>query len=356
MYKALLYLVTLVSIIFLTICLLTVFSDSSPSDDADNKPAALVPDYAKTIPQPSQDNLLGQPGVKVETTYGKGKKDDFHWKQTVYHADGTTPKAVKTLWRNDKWHIHPTGHFVTYDFYRPDGTLERTRMVQPEPNLGASIITSYHIRYFEEDGTSEIRSEYYRPNGKIGVISDRVKNRFTTFRWDGVTVRSVQYTNNDGNTALRYYRKDGRTIWWELTYDKGDDRLEYHFDHDGNPCDKALTRKLLWDDDVEIEIGGHKFTANNIDTYEDENGKRTYRQTWYSTFNPKTRGFRHVLGKVEIFDDEGELVARTIELNLNPFGHHSVTTDSTAGEPTDDEWFKGFNLEPNGYDDESEDI
>ena len=341
----------------LAFCLLSTFVFTPSSDQANDQGSVkLVPDYAQTIPQPSPDELLGQPGVKYKVANGKGKKDDFHWKQTVYHPDGTTPKAVKTLWRNDKRHLHPTGHFVTYDYYRADGTLERTRWVQPEPNLGASIITSYHIDYYDKDGTTEIRSEYYRPNGKIGVLSDRVKNRFTTFRWDGVTIRSVQYTNNDGNTALRYYRKDGRTIWWELTYTKGDDRLEYFFEHDGNPCKKALTRKLLWDDEVEIENGGHKFTTNNIDTYEDEDGKRTYRQTWYSSFNPKTREFRHVLGKVEIFDTEGENVVRTIELNLNPFGHHSVTTDSNSGSPTNDEWFKGFNLEPNGYDDESEDI
>ena len=298
--------------------LIAFYSSNGNSTDDSQGPVNLVPDYANTIPQPTHDDLLGKPGVKVDVSYGKGKKDDFHWKQTVYHSDGTTPKAVKTLWRNDKRYLHPRGHFVTYDFFRPDGTRERIRMVQPEPNLGASIISSYHIRYYDKDGTTEIRSEYYRPNGKIGVISDNVKNRFTTFRWNGVTIRSVQYTNNDGNTAKRYYRKDGRTIWWELTYVKGDDRLEFYFDHDGNPCKKALTRKLLWDDDVEIISGGHEFTTNNIDTYEDENGKRTYRQTWYSSFDPKAEVFRDVLGKVEVFDDEGENVVRTIELHLNP--------------------------------------
>lgn len=273
---------------------------------------------------------------------------DVVYQQTSFRADGVTPKVVKTLFANDVGSfLHPRGHFVRYAYYRQDGTLEKTKLVHPEPSLSSSVITAYSWTHYAADGRTVVLAEYFRADGTLGAVSDDVKNVYSQMRLNGKTVRYLQtYDGRDYHAT--YFRPDGKTPWW--TFDYGTDSGRVHFDRHGNPVERTFSRTSLTKG---FSMGsGDPPIRHYQDNYHRADGTLEYRQTWYHMWDAQNKEFCDALGAVEVFAADGKTVVRVIEFDLR--NHRSplvVKSDTKPAEPQDSIWLQGFGVSDlYGYD------
>ena len=156
------------------------------------------------------DSEVGDIGVRL--VMGESA-DDFHYKQIGFHADGTTKRIEKCVFKNKMPYLAPSGHHVLYTYFRDDGSKERTKLVFPYVSLGASVLTKSRVIYFAEDGQTELLEHYVRKDGTIGTEIDNQADTFTIFRADGKTLR-YQQAYQGSEIEMTYYRLDGKTVWW----------------------------------------------------------------------------------------------------------------------------------------------
>lgn len=255
-------------------------------------------------PKPSPDTELGT--GKVEVTYGTDS-DDFVYKQTSHYEDGTV-HVVKTVYHNRKmpW-ISPKGNYVLYKYNRPDGTLERERLVMPMTMLGASVYTREIERLYDESGQEPIEERYIREDGTLGVLVDGINKTFTTYRADGKTLRSIQHRVN-GELFETYYRLDGQTVWWEFNYSTR--RCTIHFDRQGNPYEVEYSHKSL------LQGNGYSMGPKSApiplcdNAYEREDGTLAYKQTWTVCWDHNLDTTREILTGLEVYAEDGSLATR----------------------------------------------
>ncbi|MBX9666067.1 MAG: hypothetical protein K2X93_00555 [Candidatus Obscuribacterales bacterium] len=260
---------------------------------------AVKADIDAQIAQYNQaDPILG--AVIDDVAFGT-KTDDWVLKQTVKDPTTGSKKIAKTVFNRNKMpHLHPSGNFRLYEFFRPDGTKERDELYFPEPQLASSVISEKSVHFFDEQG-KETERRQIRADGTVGSISKG--NVLTHLRADGVTLRSVQdYV--DKTCRLTYFRLDGKTPWWVCLYEN-DRQITVHFDLDGNPYEKKFVRKHLLDG---YSAGPDtKPFAYFQDTYKRADGTDDYVQTWFVVWDKAIGGTREVLERVEILDEKGRV-------------------------------------------------
>jgi hypothetical protein len=104
-----------------------LFSNGNGVDiAAQKKDSELSPGPISTIRNGIYKGLQeGESGpfiVQFSSLYENGKP---HVTKTIF--DNTTPYSTRT------------GHYVLYQYWRPDGTLEHDKLVEPEAHLGCSV-------------------------------------------------------------------------------------------------------------------------------------------------------------------------------------------------------------------------
>lgn len=292
------------------------------------------------------DRELGKGPVRTETK----PEADIVYRQTSFHADGVTPQVVKTVYANHVGRfLHPRGNFVLYQYHRADGTLEKEKLIEPEPSLGASVMVKVSLRFFDADGKTELGRRYFREDGTLAAVSDEVTNLYVQYRADGKTPRYEQrYDGKDYHAT--YFRPDGKTPWWTLNY--GDWTGRVHFDRQGNPVEMRFTRKHV--------VKGFSMGSNDPpflhyhDEYQRADGTLEYRQSWYQMWDASSGEFCSALGRVEVFAPDGKTLVRDIHFHLgNPRNTPSVKSDTDAGNMMDSNWLTGFGV-PDLYGDDND--
>ncbi len=292
----------------------------------------------------ASDTELGDGPVSTELK----PADDVVYRQFTAYSDGS-PRVVKTVFANHTGrYLHPRGNFVLYEFRRADGTLEKDKLVEPEPTLSSSVITKYRWRYFAADGKTVESSDNFRADGTHAAHSDDLKNRYVQYRMDGKTVREVQ-ENVGKDTIVTYYLPDGKTPWWTYNYDTHAGVVVN--DRQGKALNIKFKRDYL--------VGSFSMGSDDpplkeyVDNYLRADGTVAYRQTWYHFYDKARRDFVHALGRVEVLAADGKTVVRDIEFDLRSHrGALSVKKDSAAaGTALEATWTRGYGpLNLYGYD------
>lgn len=293
---------------------------------------------ALTAPDPELGNI-----VHTEI----GPQDDIVCRQTAYFED-QTPRVVKTTYAGNKGlFLTPVGNYVRYHYLRKDGTLEKEKLVNPQPSLDSSVITKYRWTYLDADGKTVVRSENYRADNTLAATSDQAQSLHTEYRMDGKTVRHIQSVDGGKNYHWTYYRPDGTTPWWSFNY--SGNKIRVHFDLNGRSVDKTGKRHNV--------AGSYSFGptyapfVHCTDSYYRPDGSLEYRQTWWHIWDKSENDDRDALGRVEVFSADGKTMVRDIE--LNPTLHRrplSIKSDSQPTQLLEPIWLHGFALELFGYD------
>lgn len=247
-----------------------------------------------------------------------GREDNFLFQEQVVRANKS--RVVKSVLQNRDVYLTMTNvPYVKYEFYRPDGTLERTKLVFPETGLGASVYCRWREDIYDIDGQTELFERYYREDGTIGVESDKKTHRFTEYRADGKTLRRTSHWNDQEHETVRY-RLDGKTVWWRSIH-RGITKV--YFDEDGKPCNRQFLSEPLTNGfshgpgDAPIPYATHLWFA--------QDGKTpAFKQTWYALFEGKTSF--HGLGKVEVYGADGKTVVTVVEVKLQLRKHGVFVT------------------------------
>lgn len=229
----------------------------------------------------------------------------FMFKETVFHADGVTPRVIKTAYKNrQNYWVLGTVPYVLYEHFRADGTMSKDHMVFPDNGLGGGVYTKYRLRLYDSAGKQLIEERYLREDKTTGVIMDRLKDTFTQLRADGQTLRLVQERLDGNRYRTTYYRLDGKTPWWVSE----DGSTKVYFDEHGNAVKKEFTSRRLaaWG---AIQYG----VAYREDTYTRPDRTVEYKQTWYAH---EANGYFDAIGEVELYAADGRTVTARIKLEL----------------------------------------
>lgn len=241
--------------------------------------------------------------------------DNSLFKEQVVRADGTT--VVKTVFESRQQYVTFTNvPYVQYEFFRADGSLERTKLVFPETGLGASVYCRWRETTFDTDGKTELFERYVREDGTIGNEHDKKTGWWTEYRADGKTPRSKGGFNpgTKEHETIRY-RLDGKTVWWSSIH-RGVTKV--YFDSKGNPVNKQFQVTYLVDgyshgpDRPPLAHSEHIWMR-------DDGTTPAYKQTWYIAWEGNT-SFDGI-GKVEVYGEDGKTVTAVIELKLQTPKH-----------------------------------
>lgn len=279
---------------------------------------------------------------EVFTENGKQGMDEFLFRQSVRYPSGRVRVLKTVLDNNHDHHLHPRGQFVLYEYFRADGTKEKERRVFPEKQLAASVIAAYSETDFAADGQTKIESRYFRDDRTLGTVLDGVTGRIKEFRSDGKTLRSEQ-TYVDKDCVLRYYRLDGKTLWWEYNFEKKRGRV--FFDSNGKSYLKTFKRVSLAPKGYSMGPGSPQVPIYQ-DSYLREDGTVEYRQTWADCWDDVIWSTREVLTDLEVFDSDGKLLVKV-----------DLRSDSKLPDGLDERMLHGFNVRATAlYDDDSFDL
>jgi hypothetical protein len=256
------------------------------------------------------------------------------------NAAGTT-RVSKWILARDRSYLTGHGHFVLYEYRRPDGSLESDRLVSPEANLGGGIYVKERQRFFDENNQL-CREKYLREDGTLGLVSEHASGLFQHFRLDGRTLHSEYFSTVGVGQRSVIYRRDGKTVWLEKDES---DNVRVYFDLNGNPVDLRFSRER-----VAGSFGMGSESAPVLfayDNYHREDGTLAYQQAWFVKWDKALGGTVDALGKVVVYDLAGK-----------PIAEHDVELDAaTQQRISDDVMFQGFMWNVFGtYDDESHDI
>lgn len=247
-----------------------------------------------------------------ETVSERGTPDSgITLKQTVYHPGSKKPQAVRTTFSaNNRQYLTNKGHFVLYEYFRLNGTLEQDILVDPEPSLGGGVISKYRVRTYDATG-KQIEERYLRKDMTLGVVSDMVTGRFIQYRTDGKTLRLVQENAANGH-AQTYYCKDGKTPWW--TYDKHGN-FKVFFDLNGKPINRSRTSNSLTGGSFSMSSGDPPKPYVQQE-YWREDKTLEYRQTWYRLYDGE---FVSGLAELEVFAADGKTMVCKMVLEPRKF-------------------------------------
>lgn len=258
--------------------------------------------------------LTGSIAVAQHGTYGGariGEAGQFIVRYSTTYGDGTTPRLVKTILAARMPYQTRCGHFVVYEHFRPDGTLMSDRLVHPEPELGGGVMVKWRDRSFAPSG-EQIEERYTRQNGTVGVIVDVRTGHFKQFQNDGVSLRYEQFNHNEGTVQI-WYKKDGKTIW----YERGTDNVMHvHFDLYGNPISKRFSSESA--STTFTMSSGEQAKMRSYDNYTRPDGTLEYRQSWYMLYNAKKDNFIEAVGSVTLYDASGTRPLVEYKLELRP--------------------------------------
>ena len=274
-------------------------------------------------------------------------EDNFLFKETVSYADGGK-RIVKTVYDNRMpFLVSGNVPYVLYEYFRTDGTLEKSTMVFPETSLGASVYCKTRERTYGKDGKTELESRYIREDGTLGTVSDQVNGTFTQYRADGKRLRSVQQRLASGDYQTTYYRLDGATVWW-VSLHSGNSRV--FFDMKGNQVKKEFKSESLTGS---FSMGpGSAPIPYAAHSYLRADGTVEYKQTWYAVYEGKD--YFTGLSQVELYGSDGKTVTTRISLELrhlrrglfvktvelfNPDGSKLVRTYRSPGSRISEETF-----------------
>lgn len=233
--------------------------------------------------------------------------------------DGSSPRLVKTILSNKMPYLAACGHYVLYEHYRPDGTLELDQLVHPEPSLGGGVMVKLRERRFDQSG---IQSEerYIRANGTVGVIFDLTSQHWKEFQNDGATLRFEQF--HEGQSLIQvHYKRDGKTIWYKLGPDQ---HTRVFFDLHGNSVNKRLSREAAPESITTQQ--GEQSRHSGFDKYWREDGTLEYSQTWYQLYDREQQQEFEVVGAVTVFDAGGHKPLIEYKLDLRREGEPRFIT------------------------------
>lgn len=274
--------------------------------------------YVKCAVQPGDpDPDLGtEPRTLTEPT---DINDKFLFQERVVRADGSS--VTKSVMQNrEPFLVRTNMPYVKYEFFRADGSLERSKLVFPETGLGASVYCRWRETTHDADGKTVLFERYYREDGTLGSENDAKAGIWTEYRADGKTRRSTAGFKGKEHESIRY-RLDGKTIWWSCIH-RGNTKV--YFDHQGNPVNKQFQVNYL------VDGYSHGPTLPPLAHSEhiwmrDDGTTPAYKQTWLIAWEGQKISF-DALGKVEIFGADGKTVTTVIELKLQRPQHGVFVT------------------------------
>jgi len=228
------------------------------------------------------------------------------------------PHVIKYVLSNQEPYMTRTGHYVLYEYYRQDGTLEHQKLVKPEVGISASVLTKAELSYFDKDGKKKTEERFVRADGNLGSKHDVATDAWTSYFADGVTVRSKQvYDHKRKQTVEKRYLKNG-SLWYSTIYTyttDGDPMTTVYFDNQGHKLDQPLrfTRVLT--------KGG--FKANGVwyereaeDHYLRSDGTNDYVQVWYEFQEKDKPWLTEALGQVQVYNSTGNQITATYNLDF----------------------------------------
>jgi hypothetical protein len=284
--------------------------------------------------QKNDPELSGSVAVAENGTYqGKGERNPaakFIAQYSTHYENGNA-RVVKTIFANDMPYQTRDGHYVFYEYFRLDGSLEHDNLVEPEAHLGCSVLEKYRLRYFDKSN-SQTEERYVRPDGSLGAQINTINHAITWFYQDGVTVREKQTTDANGVTETRF-RKDGKTVWWSTDY-SDPARTHVHFDQQGKPIDKVFISESAHGDGAFSMGSNDSPKLLSTDTYLRPNGTTDYVQTWYEVYDKNTDLFKEEIGEVTVYDGTGKNELRTYFLDLKEEGEPRFIKEVIIHDPT----------------------
>lgn len=238
-------------------------------------------------------------------TMPMSKTDDFLFKETVCYSDGS-PRIVKTVYdKRLARRVDGNVPEVMYEYYRQDGTLERDLLISAEAGLGGGVYCKDRKRTFDTDGKTQLREQYIREDGTLGVDIDMVKDIFKEYRSDGKTLRFVQERHPNGKTRQTKYRLDGKTVWWV-----NEDTTKVFFDRKGNQVSKQFSWHVVATLNP-TEHGGPSVPCCEH-RYVRADGTAEYTQTWHDLYDNDLRV--KGLAQVDVFATDGKTLLARIHL------------------------------------------
>lgn len=236
-------------------------------------------------------------------TMPMNREDDFLFKERVTYPDGT-PRIVKTVYSDRMPHlVRGNVPDVLYEYFRADGTLERDLLVEPEAGLGGGVYCKYRKRSFDADGKTQLKEQYVREDGTLGVDIDMPKDIFTVYRADGKTLRFVQERAPNGKTRQTQYRLDGKTVWWV-----NEESTTVFFDRSGN----KVSKKFNWHGLSGSGVRGVAPAPYCEHRYVRPDGTAEYTQTWYAIYDQDV--YMEALGQVDVYAPDGKTLSARIHL------------------------------------------
>lgn len=287
--------------------------------------AALVDHYQR---QPKTVVCAIQPGApdpdlgndQRTLTSPASPDDKFLFKEQVVRADNSS--VIKTVLDNREPFLTVTDvPYVLYEFFRQDGSLERSKLVFPDTGLGSSVYCRWRETTYDSDGKTELFERYYRQDGTLGSETDKKTHWWTQYRLDGKTPRiKGGYKPGTNEHETIRYRLDGKTVWWSCIH-RGVTKV--YFDSKGNPVNKQFQVNYLTNG---YSMGpGDPPLAHAEHIWLRDDGKTpAYKQTWYATYEGKTHF--EGLGKVEVYGSDGKTVITVIDVKLQLRKHGVAVT------------------------------
>lgn len=268
------------------------------------------PDDGVNVEAESHDPVLAGPvTITRQVTYA-GQRDPESSLAIARYETTATPRIVKFIMARTRSYMSFSGHYVIYEHYRADGSLEFDRLVYPEALLGGGIYVKERLRFYDKD-SKPVGEKYFRQDGSLGLETENASGLFRQLRKDGKTPRFEQYATPESGTRSCSYRKDGKTIL-EETDTAGVTRV--HFDRAGNPVDLTFTREHVKQGfGVGPAAPLHYYYS---DLYQRADGTLDYKQVWYKRWDKATEMAVDTLGEVIFYDATG--TRPTVEYKLEP--------------------------------------
>lgn len=257
--------------------------------------------------------LVGPDPVKITRQAPYAGKDKYESSIAIakYESSGS-PLVIKYILARTGSYLTNGGHYVVYEHFRADGSLEYDHMIYPEAMLGGGIYVKERKRFYDEN-RKPTGEKYFRQDGTLGLETDNATGLFRQLRLDGKTVLSEHFNTPEGGTRSYKFRRDGKTIWEETDRDNV---TRVHFDKDGNPVELVFTREHT---KVSFSMGPQSQpNYYNSDLYQRADGTLAYKQRWYKRWDKATKMLADTLGEVTFYDASGTKPTVEYQLEMLP--------------------------------------
>lgn len=256
----------------------------------------------------ANDPLLVSDGpdpVKItRQAHYAGQSDPESGLAIAKYENSGNPRVIKYIMARDRSYLTNAGHYVIYEHYRADGSLEYDRTINPEAMLGGGVYVKERLRYYDKDN-KPTGEKYFRKDGTLGIETDIASGLFRLLRKDGKTTKFEQFSTPETGTRFSTFRKDGKTVI-EETEIKGIGSggvTRAYFDRDGNPVNVVFTREHIKEGfGMGPKSPPHFYYA---DLYQRADGTLAYKQNWYARWDKSTEMLADTLGEVVFYDETG---------------------------------------------------